>query len=197
MRLPDKFTLLRIISAPLFFVVYFLPYRVQNDFFGALSVVILFLLLAFAEFTDFLDGYFARKLQQVSDFGKIFDPFADIFLNMTVFLCFTISRRLSPSVLILLAYREFIMLFLRLCAMQRGVTIAARFGGKLKTCFFVATCFVTLTLEGAERLHAALWRYEFWVQVNFWLFVACLITSYGSLLEYVIHFKIIFEKKLR
>ena len=80
MTLANKFTLSRIILAPLFFIIYFAP-----SWFGFpsfVSVCILIPLLVYTEFTDFLDGHFARKMKEVSDFGKIFDPFADILLHM-------------------------------------------------------------------------------------------------------------------
>ena len=71
MKIADIFTLIRIILAPVFLVIYFLPL-----WFGVgevASVWILIPLIIFAEFTDFLDGYFARRNNQVSDFGKLFE----------------------------------------------------------------------------------------------------------------------------
>ena len=63
MKIADIFTLIRIILAPVFLIIYFVP-----EWFGfgtVLSVWILLPLIIFAEFTDFLDGYFARKYNQV------------------------------------------------------------------------------------------------------------------------------------
>ena len=64
MKIADIFTLIRIVLAPVFLIIYFIP-----EWFGfgnVLSVWILLPLIIFAEFTDFLDGYFARKTNQVS-----------------------------------------------------------------------------------------------------------------------------------
>ena len=60
----------------------------NSAIFKTISGWILIPLLAFMEFTDFLDGFFARK-NEVSDFGKIFDPFADVFLHITTLCAFT------------------------------------------------------------------------------------------------------------
>ncbi|MBQ1983532.1 MAG: CDP-alcohol phosphatidyltransferase family protein, partial [Spirochaetaceae bacterium] len=105
MKIADIFTLIRIVLAPVFLIIYFVP-----EWFGfgsVLSVWILLPLIIFAEFTDFLDGYFARKTNQVSNFGKLFDPFADVILHLTVFFCYTISGYVSPFIMLLFAYREF------------------------------------------------------------------------------------------
>ena len=135
MKIADIFTIIRVVLAPVFLIIYFIP-----EWFGVgnvASVYILLPLIIFAEFTDFLDGYFARKYNQVSDFGKLFDPFADVFLHLTVFFCYTISGYISPLVVLLFAYREFGMLFVRLLAAKKGVAIGARKGGKFKTVMYV------------------------------------------------------------
>ena len=84
MKTSNKFTLVRIILAPVLFLIYFVPEWLNipdGTFVTILSSCILIPLLAFAEFTDFLDGFFARRHNEVSDFGKMFDPFADVFLH--------------------------------------------------------------------------------------------------------------------
>ena len=89
MHLSNKFTLTRIVFAPIFFLLYFLP--IWTGKFAFASVCIIIPCLIFAEFTDYLDGHYARKHNEVSDFGKLFDPFADVILHLTTFVCLNVE----------------------------------------------------------------------------------------------------------
>ena len=190
MKIADIFTLIRIILAPVFLIIYFVP-----EWFGfgtVLSVWILLPLIIFAEFTDFLDGYFARKTNQVSDFGKLFDPFADVFLHLTVFFCYTISGYISPFIMLLFAYREFGMLFVRLLAAQKGVAIGARKGGKFKTVLYVVAGFFSLFLECAKRLGYSL--PENLMYIGYIFYIMGLIASYVSFVDYLVNFIPVIKK---
>ena len=190
MKIADIFTLIRIILAPVFLIIYFVP-----EWFGfgtVLSVWLLLPLIIFAEFTDFLDGYFARKTNQVSDFGKLFDPFADVFLHLTVFFCYTISGYISPFIMLLFAYREFGMLFVRLLAAQKGVAIGARKGGKFKTVLYVVAGFFSLFLECAKRLGYSL--PENLLYIGYIFYIIGLIASYVSFIDYLVNFIPVIKK---
>ena len=89
MSIADKFTLSRLLLAPVFFILYFLPVWLDVD--PVLITVIIVPLVAFMEFTDYLDGHYARKYNEVSDFGKLFDPFADVVAHLTILFCLVIS----------------------------------------------------------------------------------------------------------
>ena len=191
MKIADIFTLIRIVLAPVFLIIYFVP-----EWFGfgnVLSVWILLPLIIFAEFTDFLDGYFARKTNQVSSFGKLFDPFADVFLHLTVFFCYTISGYISPFIMLLFAYREFGMLFVRLLAAQKGVAIGARKGGKLKTVLYVVAGFFSLFLECAKRLGFTL--PENLMYIGYIFYIMGLIASYVSFIDYLVNFIPVIKKE--
>ena len=191
MKIADIFTLIRIVLAPVFLIIYFVP-----EWFGfgsVLSVWILLPLIIFAEFTDFLDGYFARKTNQVSDFGKLFDPFADVFLHLTVFFCYTISGYISPFIMLLFAYREFGMLFVRLLAAKKGVAIGARKGGKFKTVLYVVAGFFSLFLECAKRLGFSL--PENLMYIGYIFYIMGLIASYVSFIDYLVNFIPVIKKE--
>ena len=191
MKIADIFTLIRIVLAPVFLIVYFIP-----EWFGfgnVLSVWILLPLIIFAEFTDFLDGYFARKTNQVSDFGKLFDPFADVFLHLTVFFCYTLSGYISPFIMLLFAYREFGMLFVRLLAAKKGVAIGARKGGKFKTVLYVVAGFFSLFLECAKRLGFSL--PENLMYIGYIFYIMGLIASYVSFIDYLVNFIPVIKKE--
>ncbi len=191
MKIADIFTLTRIILAPVFLVIYFIPL-----WFGVgevASVWILIPLIIFAEFTDFLDGYFARKNNQVSDFGKLFDPFADVLLHLTVFFCYTLSGYVSPFILLLFVYREFGMLFVRLLAAKKGIAIGARKGGKFKTVIYVVAGFFSLFLESARRLGFVL--PESLMYVGYGFYILGLLASYISFIDYLVHFIPVIKKE--
>ena len=191
MKIADIFTLIRIVLAPVFLIIYFIP-----EWFGfgnVLSVWILLPLIIFAEFTDFLDGYFARKTNQVSDFGKLFDPFADVFLHLTVFFCYTLSGYISPFIMLLFAYREFGMLFVRLLAAKKGVAIGARKGGKFKTVLYVVAGFFSLFLECAKRLGFSL--PENLMYIGYIFYIMGLIASYVSFIDYLVNFIPVIKKE--
>jgi CDP-diacylglycerol--glycerol-3-phosphate 3-phosphatidyltransferase len=194
MHTADKLTLCRIFAAPVFFALYRAPVWAgqTNGFLFNLSAYALIPFLILAEITDYFDGKFARAANQVSGFGKVFDPFADVFLNITVFFCLLLSGYMPPFILLLIIYREFGMTFIRLVAIQRGVAIGARKGGKVKTVLYVTSCFFTLALECAVRLgflSAADPRFSSLKTAALVLFVLCLIASYTSFIDYLLAFK--------
>jgi len=122
MKIADFFTTVRIILAPVFFILFFLPTYI--GFGKEASAFILFPLFVFMEFTDFLDGFFARKTKAVSDFGKLFDPFADVLANLTVLLVFVVSGYLPAFLYLIIIYREMGISFVRLLAARSEMPIS-------------------------------------------------------------------------
>ena len=190
MKLSNKFTLSRILLAPVFFILYFVP--IWFGKFNELSVIIAIPLLAFMEFTDYLDGHYARKHNEVSDFGKLFDPFADVMVHLSTFVCFLFSVTgkgyMSPLILILILYREMSMTFIRMIATKKGIAIAARKGGKFKTVMYVVAGFYALFLETLVRFNVQLECFDVLRIVCTCLFLICLICSYASFIDYIKHF---------
>ena len=187
MKIADKFTLSRIVLSPVFYLLYFLP--VWTKFSPKLSVWILLPLLAFMEFTDFLDGFYARKTNAVSDFGKLFDPFADVLVHLTTFCCLVISGYMPGIIFILILYREFCMNFIRMMAIQKGVAIGARKGGKFKTVLYVITTFYCLVIEACERLGININMLKESLNIGRIVLIAlCLIAAYASFADYLVHF---------
>ncbi|MBR1537281.1 MAG: CDP-diacylglycerol--glycerol-3-phosphate 3-phosphatidyltransferase [Treponema sp.] len=194
MTVSNRFTLTRALFAPIFYLIFNLPVWTGSYVLAVISACIMIPTLAVVEVTDYWDGHYARKYNEVSDFGKLFDPFADVILNLTVFLC-AVEAGYMPFVLfILIFYREFSQSFLRMIASKKGIAIAARMGGKLKTVFYIITGFFFLTLESYKRFEfhfpsdyqfidniiriSLLWS----TQV---LFVVCVLLSWLSFIDYI------------
>ena len=191
MKTSNGFTLTRIIFAPIFFILYYIP--IWTGLFAKASILIAIPFLCFAEFTDYLDGRYARKHNEVSDFGKLFDPFADVILHMTTFACLMFSAGdfggYTPRIIfILIMYREMGQNFLRMICAKKGIAIAARKGGKIKTVSYVVAGFYSLFLETLVRLEIIPECFGVLKIVATCLFVLSLILSYVSFIDYLVHF---------
>ena len=152
MNLANKLTFFRIILAPVFLLIYFLLKPVT-----IWAMPVLVMIYVISEITDYFDGWAARKLNLTSDFGKLFDPFADTLVQSTYFLCFLIDGIWGSSVLpvilfLLFLYREFGILFLRNIMLKKGITLGARMSGKVKTVSYIVAGSVALFVACFERL---------------------------------------------
>lgn len=154
MTLADKVTSLRLILAPVFLVVYLLPQWLPS-WSGRLApatVPVLWALFILSEITDLLDGKIARIRREVSDFGKLYDPFADTLVRITYFLCFVLDGILPMVLLVVVLYREFGILFLRNLMMKKGVAMGARKGGKIKSFTYMIAGAIALLAVSVTRL---------------------------------------------
>ena len=144
MTTANKITLTRICMIPFFLYFASQPMLVfdqeawQNSFqietfFPTASVVAL-VLFCVASFTDFLDGYVARKYNQVTDFGKFVDPLADKLLVTSALVLFVGQGALAGWMVCVIIARELIITSLRVVAANKGRVLAATWTGKVKTC---------------------------------------------------------------
>jgi len=126
MNVPNTLTVLRVIMIP-FFVLFMLGDITSVDKYIALGIFIA------ASLTDTLDGYLARKNNQVTNFGKFMDPLADKLLVCAAMICLMDLDRLPSWIVIIIISREFIISGFRLIAADNGIVIAASWWGKAKT----------------------------------------------------------------
>ncbi|MDX8431307.1 MAG: CDP-diacylglycerol--glycerol-3-phosphate 3-phosphatidyltransferase [Candidatus Algichlamydia australiensis] len=143
MQIALVLTLSRIVLSPIFILLY-----LYYESWGISLQVLPFLLLAIlglSELTDLLDGYFARKLNQVTDLGKVLDPMADSITRLSILFAFTSGIVNLPILLVLVFfYRDsFISTLRTLCAL-RGVALSARISGKIKAVIQGLTVLVVL-----------------------------------------------------
>lgn len=133
MNLPNKLTLFRIILVPIMVIVSF--FDIPGSFLGISTTMwIMELIFIIASITDKLDGYLARKNNQVTNFGKFLDPIADKILVVATMILFVEMGRLPAWIPIIVIFREFAVSGYRLIAVQNsGKVIAANVWGKLKT----------------------------------------------------------------
>ena len=133
MNLPNKLTIFRIILVPLMVIVPFLG--LNNEYFGIpLQYLIIDFIFIVASITDKLEGYLARKNNQVTTFGKFLDPLADKILVLAAMVMLVEMNRLPAWIPIIVLAREFMISGYRLIAVEKGgKVIAASNWGKLKT----------------------------------------------------------------
>ena len=129
LNLPNALTLLRLLCVPVMIVLLFsggTGASVARD--GAALVFLI------ASITDLIDGAVARRLGQVTNFGKIADPLADKALIGAALVGLSILGDLPWWVTVVILVRELGVSLLRLWVIEHGVIPASR-GGKLKTVF--------------------------------------------------------------
>lgn len=139
-NVPNKITIIRVSLIPLFAFVLLtsLPLQSKNllaaFIFGMLSI------------SDFLDGYFARKKKQVTDFGKLIDPIADKLLISTA-LIFLIGKGVELWMAVAIISREIIITAVRIYLLPGRLVVPASNFGKAKTVVqSIAIVFVLLQL---------------------------------------------------
>ena len=153
MNLPNKLTVLRVIMIP-FFVLFML-----TDLCGAENKYIALAIFCVASFTDFLDGYLARRDNLVTNFGKFMDPLADKLLVCSALICLIELGQLPAWMVLIIISREFIISGFRLVASDNGVVIAASYWGKWKTVFqMISVILLILNIEALSMVTTlALW----------------------------------------
>ena len=125
MNTANKLTMLRVILIPAFLVSLYVFYPASN--YVALGIFVL------ASITDFVDGYIARRYNQITDFGKFMDPLADKLLVFAAMFWFAEIGRMPLMVIFVVLVREIAVSGMRMVAADKGKVIAAGWSGKVKT----------------------------------------------------------------
>ena len=152
MNTPNKLTVFRIILVPLMVIVSLI--NIPVEFYGIpLTFIIMDIIFIIGSLTDKLDGYLARKNNQVTNFGKFLDPIADKILVISAMLILVDAERLPSWIPIIIITRELAVSGYRLIAVeQNGKVIAASVWGKLKTAtqmIAIALAFIDVNSFGA------------------------------------------------
>ena len=155
MNLPNKITTFRMVCVVIVDFILLFPWKncgvnmplVFN--FISLEYFIAGVLFLIASFSDFLDGYLARKYNLVTTYGKFMDPIADKLLVDTVVIIMAIQRPdlVPPVVAIIMIARDLLVDALRQVASTKGVVLAANIWGKLKTVIQMVALTFALMLD--------------------------------------------------
>jgi CDP-diacylglycerol---glycerol-3-phosphate 3-phosphatidyltransferase len=138
MNLPNALSLTRIFLVPLLVVVLLTKFE-ERIIFGWRKEIVAAAIFALASFTDWLDGYVARRRKQVTPLGQVIDPLADKLLTSAAFLSL-VQMGLAPAWMVaIIIGRELAVTGLRNMAYSRGVAMPASPLGKLKMVAQVVT----------------------------------------------------------
>ena len=158
-NVPNVLTLLRILAVPVL-VVALLDETPDGD-------VIAAAVFALAALTDGLDGYIARRREEVTTFGKLMDPLADKLLVIAALISLVSLNRLDAWIAMVIIAREIAVTGLRSLAAEQGVVIAASWLGKLKTLLQVAAIICLIAFDPSPV----------WVDVLLYVAVAVTVIS--------------------
>jgi len=199
MNLPTKLTISRIIFTIMIIVLFLFPFYQMNLEFPMWALdlgevieidsryIIGGILFIVASLTDFLDGYLARKNNQVTDFGKFVDAIADKVLVNSVLIIFAVEGVISPIIPVVIIFRDTIVDSIRMLASNKGVVIAAGKAGKLKT----ACMMVGLSLVFFYNLPFEIWNIDV---ATVLLVIATILSVYSGIEYYYNNKKVLFSK---
>lgn len=136
MNLANKLTIFRMALVPVFMIIMLSDFRYSMYTAAAIFAV--------ASFTDFLDGYIARKYNMITNFGKLMDPLADKVLVSAALITMVEIGMLSSWIPVIIISREFTISIIRAIAASSGVVIAASQWGKAKTISQIAAILMML-----------------------------------------------------
>jgi CDP-diacylglycerol--glycerol-3-phosphate 3-phosphatidyltransferase len=152
-----------------------------------LAAMIVFLVAAS---TDWIDGWWARKYNQVTKLGRIFDPFVDkiIICGTFIYLAAEAGSGIAPWMAVVVMGREMLVTAIRGFIEQQGGDFSAQMAGKLKMVFQCAAAVASLLALNHLRADVAspgpLPDWLYWsLQISVWL--AVILTVYSGL-EYVV-----------
>ncbi len=187
MNIPNILTAFRIYLSPLFFLMFFLPLWTGV---GAIpAVVVLWILYIVIETSDMVDGSVARALDQVTDMGKLLDPFADVVARLTYFVCFVATGIMPAWAFILIMYRELGITFIRMIMYKEGTALAAKKGGKLKAVFYAIAGFAGLFIHTCRSLSLFGEYMDMFLMAGQVFFAAAAVLALLSFLDYYLVFR--------
>ena len=126
-NVPNLLTMARLAMIPVFIAL-----DLTRHFTAALIVFCL------TSLTDCLDGFLARKNNQVTNFGKLFDPLADKLMVVSALICHTAAGHFPWPAVCIVAAKELLMVLGGAYMLKKGIVVYANFSGKIATVFFMA-----------------------------------------------------------
>lgn len=168
--LPNILTLMRIVLIPVFILVFYLPFSWAH---GLAAMI-----FALASFTDWLDGYLARKWEQMSPFGAFLDPVADKLLIACTLLLLVGTKDINYITIpaIVIVGREIVISGLRewMAEVGRRASVTVSYIGKVKTALQMAALFLLIAFDPAK---------SWWGGIGFIsLYVAAILTIWSMVI---------------
>jgi CDP-diacylglycerol--glycerol-3-phosphate 3-phosphatidyltransferase len=190
---PNILTVFRVLITPV--CLYFI---LSTGPFYSLYAMILFLI---ASVTDAVDGWYARKYDVTTEFGKFLDPLADKILVMTMFVAFGLKGLAPWWMIFIVLFRDIFVTLLRSVMIRRGQSMHTSKFAKAKTGIQMFMIYFILTFLAIENIPVFDPFYSFldkllidkhllWVM----MLLTSMITLYSGIL-YLFENKHVFTKK--
>ncbi len=190
MNIPNRLTVLRLAMVPVFFIAFCLPTWFGEGLTTA-SAVLMLVCYVVAELSDLLDGKIARKYGMVTDLGKVMDPFADTLSHLTFFACFYGMGIMPALAFVIIMWREFSILFLRMLMMGKGKAVAANIWGKSKTVLYAVTSILSIAYVVASAFMPGGWQATYGIVLDVFFYLAAI----ASLLSFTTYLSAILKSK--
>ena len=198
MNLPNKITMGRIIIAILILVILVFPfhdvgfswpkYLIGGKILVNLKYIICGLLFIIAAISDYFDGSIARKMNLVTDFGKVMDAIADKILVNGVLIVLAFDGFIPVIVPVIIITRDIIVDTIKMLAGSKGKAVGASFWGKLKTVFMMTGVVMVFFYNLPFSL--------FNIQIgNYLIFVATILSIYSGIQYFNVNKDIILGDK--
>ncbi len=172
MNVANFLTILRL-SSPLFFIIICLVVEEKNT--ESLCILLCFV---FMSITDYFDGLIARKYNQISLFGKVFDPISDKILvsSALLYILSFDSNILLPSIIII--FREFLVSGIREFSTSKSkIHIDVAYISKIKTCLQ----FISIASFLSNNLLQSLYALNVYNYALYGIWIATILTLYTGL----------------
>lgn len=154
MNKANKITMVRIIMSVVIIMILLFPFDQLNYEFPtylvggnveiSLKYIIVGILFIIASFTDFLDGYVARKYNLVTDFGKMVDAISDKLLTNSVLIILACEGKISTAIAVVIVMRDIVVDSVKMIIGNKGAAVGAIKVAKFKTASLMLG--LTLTL---------------------------------------------------
>lgn len=141
MNIPNLLTIFRIVLVPIYMYTFFTM--------GSKGILYSGLIFILAGITDVLDGFIARKYNQITKLGSVLDPLADKLMSFAVLISFTYAKIIPSWILIVMGLKELAMITggVILYLFKGNKVLPANKFGKLATlAFYIAIITVILKL---------------------------------------------------
>ncbi len=158
MNLPNLLTFFRILLIPVFIFLFLVPSPVRSILAAAIFIA--------ASLTDLLDGFLARRWEQITKLGKLLDPIADKLLVLSALILLVDFHRIPAWIAIVLIGREVGMTGLRAIASSEGMIIPAKMTGKYKLALQVIAIVLLILDYKTQYLDFRFWGiFLLWVSM--------------------------------
>lgn len=137
MNLANRITLFRFFLTPLYCLIFAVAFIWEFPI--SWILIPLWAVFLLSEISDIADGWVARRNYLVTDLGKLMDPFADVIFRTSYLFLFSLLDLIPWWATLIILWREFTILFIRMLLIKEGSALAAGPLGKIKAVFYFLT----------------------------------------------------------